>query len=281
MTATQTAGRDWLRTARPAPAAAVRLACFPHAGGAATLFRPLAEDLARDDAAEVLAVQYPGRQDRRTEPVVTDLTVLADHAADRLAAAADGRPLVLFGHSMGALVAFETAERLQARGVPVGGLIVSGRRAPHLRRPDGDLVHTRTDEGLVAELRALGGTHDALLADEGFVRMILPAVRGDYQAVETYRRALSPAVLSCPVLALAGETDPRVTTEEARHWAAYTSGTFEQRTVPGGHFGLVQDQAGLSALLREQLLVLRGEDATNGTRPGAPTPRGARVRHGE
>ncbi|MFJ4282338.1 thioesterase II family protein [Streptomyces massasporeus] len=241
----------WLRNLSPAPDAAVRLVCFPHAGGSASFFFPMSRALAPD--ADVLAVQYPGRQDRRSEPVVTDITLLADRVADRLAAASDGRPLALFGHSMGSLVAFEVAERLQAHGTPVSALIVSGRRAPHLRREED--VHVRSDDGLVAELRALSGTDSELLGDEEILRMILPAVRGDYRAVETYLRR-TPARLTCPVLALLGDSDPRVDPDEARGWADHTTAGFDLRILSGGHFYLVREQPAVLAAIRERLGIL-------------------------
>lgn len=238
----------WLRNFRPVPDAAVRLACFPHAGGSASFYFPMAGALAQD--ADVFAVQYPGRQDRRSEPVVTDITVLADEVADRLAARDDGRPLALFGHSMGSLVAFEVADRLQDRGTPVSALIVSGRRAPHLYRRDD--IRERTDDGVVAELRELSGTDSGLLGDEEIIRMILPAVRGDYQAVETYLRT-TPARLTCPVLALVGDNDPRVEPDDVRGWADHTTAGFDLKILPGGHFYLLQEQAAVLAAVRERL----------------------------
>ncbi|MFJ8751538.1 thioesterase II family protein [Streptomyces sp. NPDC102441] len=241
----------WLRNFRPAPDAPVRLACFPHAGGSASFYFPMAGPLAQD--ADVFAVQYPGRQDRRSEPVATDITVLADEVADRLAARADGRPLALFGHSMGSLVAFEVADRLQDRGAPVSALIVSGRRAPHLYR--GDDIRTRTDEGVIEELRELSGTDSGLLGDEEIIRMILPAVRGDYQAVETYLRTTT-ARLTCPVLALVGDSDPRVEPDTMRPWADHTTAGFDLRILSGGHFYLIEEQAAVLAAVRECLSTL-------------------------
>ncbi|MET9774605.1 alpha/beta fold hydrolase [Streptomyces sp. NPDC006367] len=238
----------WLRSFHPAPGAAARLVCFPHAGGSASFYYPMARALS--PGVDVLSVQYPGRQDRRSEPVVTDITVLAERIADRLADTADGRPLALFGHSMGSLVAFEVADRLQAAGTPVSALIVSSRRAPHLYRADD--IRNRSDEGVVAELRELSGTDSGLLDDEEILRMILPAVRGDYQAVETYLRT-TPARLTCPVLALAGDSDPRVKTEDMNGWASHTTVGFDLRILPGGHFYLVQQQSAVLAAVRERL----------------------------
>jgi pyochelin biosynthetic protein PchC len=115
----------WIRRFHPSPDAAARLACFPHAGGSASIFFPLSRDLA--PRAEVLAMQYLGRQDRRAEPNVPNMGRLADRAAEALAVAND-LPLFLFGHSMGATLAYETARRLQAAGRPPRGLFVDGDR---------------------------------------------------------------------------------------------------------------------------------------------------------
>ncbi|KOX50641.1 thioesterase II family protein [Streptomyces sp. NRRL F-6492] len=242
----------WIRNFHPAPDAAVRLVCFPHAGGSASFYFPVSRALA--PGADVFVAQYPGRQDRRTEPVVTDIGELADRIADDLAARADDRPIVLFGHSMGALVAFEVAHRLRARGAGPASLVVSGRRAPHLYRDDA--VHRRSDDGLVAELKDLSGTDAGLLGDDEILRMILPAIRGDYRAVETYRLADGTAPLDCPVLALVGDSDPRVDVDEVRGWERHTTADFALAVLPGGHFYLVQEQAAVLAALRERIAAL-------------------------
>ncbi|MFJ4781626.1 thioesterase II family protein [Streptomyces sp. NPDC088762] len=235
----------WIRNFHAAPEAPTRLVCLPHAGGSASFYFPVSRALAPD--IEVLAVQYPGRQDRRSEPVITDVGVLADHVVEQLGESGDDRPTALFGHSMGALVAFEVARRLQARGTAPSALIVSGRRAPHLQREAN--VHKRSDDGLVAELKALSGTDADLLGDEEILRMILPAIRGDYQAVETYRMGPGPA-LTCPVLALVGDSDPRVDVEGVGGWAEHTDAGFELKVLPGGHFYLVHEQEAVLSAIR-------------------------------
>ncbi|MFE9560941.1 thioesterase II family protein [Streptomyces sp. NPDC006487] len=224
----------WLRKYHPGPEGnGPVLVCFPHAGGAATAFRPLSGDLSAH--AEVWSLQYPGRQDRHAEAPATRLDALADAAAAQLGAYT-GRPLVLYGHSLGALVAYETARRLEDAFpcVDLAGLLVSGAQAPSVPRSLG--VHLRDDDGVIDEIRKLGGTAPELLADPDVRRMILPAVRGDYEALETYRfRAAAPR-LRCPVSALIGSADAQTTEGGARLWEETTAGGFGLRTFPGGHF---------------------------------------------
>lgn len=237
----------WIRRFHPAAPSAARLVCFPHAGGSASYFHPVSAMLS--PAVEVLAVQYPGRQDRHSEPLVDDLFVLADELAGVLAAETGG-PMAFFGHSMGASLAFEVARRLELRGTRLTGLFVSGRRAPSASRDE--RVHEKDDEGLLAEVKRLSGTDAQVLENDELVRMVLPALRNDYRAAELYHYRPGPDV-SCPVLALIGDRDPKVTEAEARGWAAHTSGAFELKTYPGGHFYLNDHAAAVTRLLGERL----------------------------
>ncbi|WP_416974884.1 thioesterase II family protein [Streptomyces sp. 4F14] len=222
----------WIRRFAAAEDAPYRVVCFPHAGGAASYFLPVAKALA--PGAEVLAIQYPGRQDRRHEPGVTSIVDLAGTIASVLPPWLD-RPTVLFGHSMGASVAFEVARRLERAGTVALALFVSGRVAPTRIRPE--TVHQRDDAGLLAEVKKLSGTDERLFDDEELVRLILPTLRSDYTAVETYRFEPGPR-LETPIHAHLGDTDPRVTPDEAADWREQTNGPFTLRTYTGGHFYL-------------------------------------------
>ncbi|WP_405987781.1 thioesterase II family protein [Streptomyces sp. NBC_00986] len=236
MPATSTELGPWLRRFHPAPAARTRLVCLPYAGGSASYYFPVSRALA--PSVDVLAVQYPGRQDRRGEPCLEDLHELADLLAGQLRPLLEAEPdtgYALFGHSLGATLAFEVAVRLQEAGLSPSLLCASGRRAPSRTR--NEHVHLLDDEALVADMKVLGGDGAQLLDDEELRELVLPYVRSDYKAAETYRYRSRPR-LACPLLVLTGDDDPRVTAEEADAWREHTTGAFDLRVFPGGHFFL-------------------------------------------
>ncbi|MGW6569557.1 thioesterase II family protein [Streptomyces sp. NPDC054975] len=238
----------WLVRHHPAPGSDLTLVCFPHAGGSASYFRPLAGALS--PRVDVLSLQYPGRQDRRNEPCIESVDGLVDGITQALRPLA-GRPTVFFGHSMGAILAFETARRLAAvPGAEPLGLVLSGRRAPRTVRHES--VHLRDDAGLIAEIQKLNGTDPALLVDEDILRMALPSLRADYTAVETYEYREGPE-LRCPIRIFTGDADPQVTREEAERWAEHTTSSFDIRTFPGGHFYLNEQPGPVTAALVAEL----------------------------
>lgn len=249
----------WLRRFHPAPEAAMQLVCLPHAGGAATYFFGISKSLC--PAIDVLAVQYPGRQDRRREPGIPSIHDLADRLLAAVLPLTD-RPIALFGHSLGASVGYELALRLQAEGLVPTGLFVSGRRPPHLSRDD--RTHLEDDAGLVAAVRGLGGTESALFDDPDVLAMVLPAIRNDYVAAETYRYRPGPG-LRCPIVALVGDADPKVTVGEAGEWAAHTKAGFDLVTYSGDHFYLNEHAPDIQQRLRAH-----AKAAARGSRAALP-----------
>ncbi|MFH8470704.1 thioesterase II family protein [Streptomyces sp. NPDC017991] len=238
----------WLRRFHETPDTATRLICLPHAGGSASFFFPLSAGLAPD--VEVLAVQYPGRQDRRHEPCLDSVSALADALTDELRDWLD-RPFALLGHSMGASVAFEVARRLEAAGSGPQALYVSGRRAPTLPHDEG--IHLADDATLVAHIGALSGTDARILDDPEVLELVLPAIRADYRAAETYRYVPGPP-LDCPLFALTGDQDSQVTPAQASGWASHTAGAHELTVLPGGHFYLSSHWSRVTELVRGRLM---------------------------
>ncbi|AGL16172.1 thioesterase II family protein [Actinoplanes sp. N902-109] len=222
---------NWLRRFQPAMPDAPLLVVLPHAGGSATHFRPLAAAMGRH--VEVAAVQYPGRQDRYGEQPVTDLAAMAAIVATALAPMA-GRRFALFGHSMGAAVAFEIARLMERRDQPAEALFLSAKRAPCLPQ---DPLPDLDDAALVEQITTMGGTAEQLLLDEELLEMYLPVLRADYLAMRQYICEL-PAVIDAPITGLVGDSDPGVSCAEVTAWNLHTRGRFDLRVFPGGHFYL-------------------------------------------
>jgi surfactin synthase thioesterase subunit len=233
----------WCRRYRPTRNATARLVCLPHAGGSAPFFLPVAAALS--PGVDVVAIQYPGRQDRRSERPLTDVDALVDGICDVLYGQPE-LPVTLFGHSLGAIVGFEIARRLEAAGQDPVRLFASGRRGPSTRRDEA--VHLRDDAGILAEVRRLNGTASTLLGDDELMRAALPSLRADYQMAETYRCAPDVTV-DFPITALTGDADPKTSLSEANAWAAHTTGAFDLQVFTGGHFFLTDHVDAITKLL--------------------------------
>jgi medium-chain acyl-[acyl-carrier-protein] hydrolase len=183
---------------------------------------------------DVCPVELPGRGTRYGEPLATDMSSIRATMLESMAPLLD-LPVALFGHSMGAEIAFELCRALGALGKDVKHLFVSAARAPTLPqiRP---LANLPRDE-FVDELRALGGVPEAVLADREMMDLLLPVVRADLALHEAYR--LPEAVPApCPITAFGATADVRVPLEQARAWEAFSGGAFRFITIEGGHFFL-------------------------------------------
>lgn len=221
-----------------------RWVCFAHAGGSASFFRDWVHALPAD--IDLLAIQYPGREDRFSEPCLTDMQRLADGAAHALSCYAD-RPLVLFGHSLGAVVAYEVATRLEQRAIAVDHLFVSAHPAPQRQR--GGQLHLGPDAALLDDVRRLAERPNALLENPALCELFLPGLRNDYRIVETYTCA-QPRPLKSRIGVFYPEQDPEIELDEAMAWQAASQRPLHLQRWQGGHFYLVaQRQALIDAIV--------------------------------
>ncbi|MFF7638508.1 thioesterase II family protein [Kitasatospora sp. NPDC008050] len=239
----------WFRRVKRCPNPRVRIICFPHAGGAASFFRSWAEFV--PDDVELIAVRYPGREDRLLDPLAETMEELADPIADGCSQFLDA-PLALFGHSMGASVAYEVAVRLQAEhGADLAGLFVSGRSGPG--REKRRSFAGATDDELIEDVGLQGGTDAQAFANPELRGLILPVIRADYRLVDGYQAPTSRAPLDTPVVAYYGNEEAELDRDSVAAWSSVTGSTFTLRAFDGGHFYLVGHRQELLAHLLASL----------------------------
>ncbi len=244
------ADRSWLMR-EPERSLPLRLFCFPHAGAGAGTYRSWLEPLGSVGVA-VCPVQLPGRENRFGEPLYDRIDPLVGQLVAALAPYLDS-PFALFGHSMGALLAFALARALRSRSLsmPVQ-LHVSGRIAPHLTNPR-QRLHDASESELLAVLRTLGGVPQAVLEYRELMRFQLPVLRADLAINETYRFVPEPS-LDVPITAWCGDADAVTSEPEVEAWALHTRSHFRVRVLPGGHFFVTSAQ---QLLLRYLIADLR------------------------
>ncbi|MFJ4523289.1 thioesterase II family protein [Streptomyces sp. NPDC088810] len=206
------------------------LYCFPHAGGTDSPYRSWGDRLT---SVEVRVLGRGARFPGRTPTAPDSVTALAEACADHLAGERD--PYLFLGHSLGALIAFETTRVLAARGCRGPEvLFATGHVAPHLPSPGPKLAALPTAE-FWSEVRALGGTPPELLGQAALREAAEPGLRAEFRAAETYRYV--PGLpLGCRIVALAGTDDDRAPVDQCAPWRLHTTGSFELHSVPGGHF---------------------------------------------
>ncbi|TRV72002.1 thioesterase [Streptomyces sp. 130] len=223
--------------ARPArPDAAVRLFCFPYAGGGSSIFRGWHSRL--DERIEVCPVLLPGREERYSEAAYTRADALVPALAEHLAPHFD-IPFAFFGHSMGGQIAFALACHLAESGGPTPGRLFLSGCAP---QPSRVLRHELSDDELVSEIAEMNGAPPEVLDNKEVLELLLPMIRADFALAEDSVPA-EGARVPVPVTAFAGTADPEAGHDQVRLWARHTTGPFESFELEGDHFFLHQPDA--------------------------------------
>jgi len=229
--------------------ARMRLLCFPYAGGNHMIFRLWQNQL--PDSVELCAIRLPGRGASVHEPHFTRMESLIPVVAETILPACD-KPFAFFGHSMGAMVAFEMARHLRReKGLEPVQLFVSGRRAPHL--PDTDQrTYELPDAKFIEELRRIKGTPDEVLSNPELMQMIIPTIRADFEVCHTYQW-IPEKPLSCRIVAYGGLGDEEEDKKKIEAWREVTTGPFSVRMFPGDHFFIHTSEALLLRALAKDL----------------------------
>lgn len=238
----------------------VPLYCLPFAGGTAHFYQDWALPRLKD--LPVHAVELPGRGLRLRESLVPDMSSLVDDLLTHVMPAIEG-PFALFGHSMGALLAYELTRALARMGRPLPSLLlVSACRAPHLPARN-DPWHDLPEDALITEVENLAGTPLGALQNDDIRAMMVPVFRSDFRLVEQYCHQPA-APLPVPIKAFGGADDPLVYPEDLAGWADHTTDFRGRRLFHGGHFYLNAHADDLAADLRRTLASAVQDHATTG-----------------
>ena len=226
-----------------------RIVCLPFAGGGAATYRRWSRLVPED--VEIVSVQLPGRELARNGPPLDSIDAMAGAAHAAVRTATDV-PYAIFGHSMGALVAFELASALEHDGGrPPEALFVSGRRPPD-ETDAAAPVHALPDAEFLDELqRRYGAVPDAVRREPELLALLLPGLRADVRALETYRIA-DDTRIACPVHVYGGREDTRPPPDQLEGWSRRTEQPVRVRLFPGGHFFVAEEPAAICADIAAQ-----------------------------
>jgi medium-chain acyl-[acyl-carrier-protein] hydrolase len=227
----------------------LQLFCFPYAGGGASIFRSWQAETG--PFIRIHPIRLRGREGRIFEPPLGSVPEAAETIAAEIVPGIEG-PFAFFGYSFGALLAFETARVLRRQGTGPDRLMVAALKAPQLplgRKP----IHDLPDREFTEEIRKFRGTPDAVLQNDELMSLVLPAIKADFAAYETYRYS-AEAPLDCPITAMGGTKDLSVPPDKLAAWGEQTSTSFATRLFPGDHFFIHSARQLLTWTIAQELL---------------------------
>ena len=241
---------SWIICLQPNPQAKLRLICFPYAGSGANAFRPWVARL--PGWIEPWALQYPGRETRWAEPSIKNVAPLVEGLSEAVCSLKNEGAMAFFGHSLGALLCFETACALPAdHAGRLTRLIVSGRRAPSIP-PANPPISRLPDGEFLERLRNLNGTPKEVLEHEELMELLIPALRADFHLDETYEPVSRRIPVNLSIYG--GKSDPYVTHEHLSAWGSHTTGASTIHYFPGDHFYFKEPTTPMFSVLAEELL---------------------------
>lgn len=230
----------------------LRLCCFPYAGGNAQIFNSWQQELGSD--VEVVAIELPGRGRRFGEAAISSLDRLSDQLVEEIKHLED-MPLAFFGHSNGALIAFDVARKMQARGMEGPKLLMlSAKKPPHLLSEK--KMHLLPDHALISELRTYNATPEEVLNTPELMEIFLPVLRADFALSETYSRD-NDYRYSGRMVVFGGDSDDNVGNEDLLGWSEYATGGAPVRLFTGGHFFIRSCRSELLRVVRLELAALQ------------------------
>jgi len=238
----------WFACFHPSSTSKIRLFCFPHGGGSPFFFRDWGTSFSQE--FELFALNLPGRGNRIQDPLLRDMDDLATAIVDALQPYLD-KPFAFFGHSVGALVCFEVARRLEAQGFPSPmRIFISAHEAPH-RIAEKTPMYNLPDEELLKVVKELEVIPEGALEDQELADIVLPPLRADFQLAETYQ--FKGKELTAPISAFGGTEDPLVRQIELQEWERYTTGQCQLTMFEGDHFYLESHRSSLIEKISSQL----------------------------
>lgn len=243
----------WIAFRKPRPGARLRLFCFPFAGGGASTYRTWQASL--PESVEVCPVQLPGRESRLSEERYRRIDPLSDAIVEAIEPFLD-RPFAFFGHSLGALVAYEVSHRLRHSGKTPVHLFVSARRAPQLPPDDDDPpMYNLPSAEFRERLEELEGTPKEVLEHPELMELVEPLLRADFELHDTYGPKIHEP-MSCPVTAMGGMEDADVERQHLEPWKEISRGRFKLRMFAGGHFFIQEEPPTVIAAVAQELTPL-------------------------
>ncbi|MFK4754602.1 thioesterase II family protein [Oceanobacter antarcticus] len=245
----------------------MNLFCLPYSGASSAVYYQWQRKL--PTWIKVCPVELPGRGMRMDEPLQTNFSELVIQLADDVSGRINGQPYAVFGHSLGAILAFELVRQLVVIGAPDPiTLIASGTSAPTQRqRCIEDLEALETDDNLIAHLKKLGGMPEEVINNQELMEMILPVIRADFELCKNYSYAPSVNKFSCPLVVISGR-DEDITSEELLAWQDQAGERFSMMKFEGKHFFIHESQADVLQYIRKHIRECMAAAKSGGSQVG-------------